>query len=318
MEKIKNSLDYCLKTPTLLSILAGGLLLAWQILYGLTPSVQIGFFAFFMAATGIPHGALDHLVAAQTLEKQQITFKLPFFLAKYLLTMAMYGVIWYALPTLSLLFFLIISAWHFGETDLDAVPFTKRWQITRFLFGGLILTILLLTHAAEVTPIWTRIVRNEDTALRIWKFVTDNTLIMCTLWSVFFGLAFIAAQYQSPTRFDKNRFFRLVTILLLAYFLPLLPAFALYFGGWHAVCSFQSIQNYLFQNNRTAFKTPLSIWKKSLPFTAVALLFLTFMVWYWQHFLQNWDPIPVLFIFLSLITLPHLNVMHSVNKSIAR
>ena len=313
MEKIKISLDYCLKTPTLLSILAGGVLLAVQILYGLTPSVQIGFFVFFMVVTGIPHGALDHLVEAQTLKKRQITFKLPFFFAKYLLTMTIYGVVWYALPTPSLLFFLIMSAWHFGETDLDAVPFTKRWQTTRFLFGGLILAILLLTHAAEVTPIWARIVRNDVITVNMWKLLTDNTFVFIGLWSVLFVLAFTAAQYQVPTRFDKNRFLRLAAILLLAYFLPLLPAFALYFGGWHAVCSFQSIQNYLLQNNQTTFKTPLSIWHKSLPFTAIALLFLTFMVWYWQHFLQNWDPIPVFFIFLSLITLPHLNVMHSVN-----
>ena len=207
MEKMKNSLDYCLKTPTSLSILAGSILLAAQILYGLTPSVQIGFFVFFMVATGIPHGALDHLVEAQTLKKRQIAFRLPFFLAKYLLTMTIYGVVWYALPTPSLLFFLIISSWHFGETDLDAVPFTKRWQITRFLFGGLILTILLLTHAAEVTPIWARIVRNDAITLNMWKLITDNALIFISLWSIFFCFSIYFRPISSTDAFRQKSFF---------------------------------------------------------------------------------------------------------------
>ena len=63
MDMVKNGANKILETPTLISIAAGSFLLLWQLLTGeLTPSVQIAFFAFFIFLTGIPHGAIDHLV----------------------------------------------------------------------------------------------------------------------------------------------------------------------------------------------------------------------------------------------------------------
>lgn len=315
MEKLAKPFLYFVQTPTLLSIILGVLLLILQAIQGsLDPSVQIIFFLFFLFLTGIPHGALDHLVERRTAQKQQKTYSFSVFLSKYVATMVIYGLLWYTSPTVSLLFFLFISAWHFGETDLENVPSTVSWSITRFLLGGLILSVLLLTHAEEVAPIWRRIVQNNEFALSIWQFSADYAPVLLSLWATFF-IGFFALSYrQSVVYFDKMRLLRLVCILVLTCFLPLLPAFALYFGGWHALNSFHSIQKYLIQDEPITVKSALVIWLKALPFTFLALVFSSFSVWYWQRFLQSWDFIPLLFIFLSLITLPHLNVMHSVNQ----
>jgi beta-carotene 15,15'-dioxygenase len=145
-----------------------------------------------------------------------------------------------------------------------------------------------------------------------------RTLILVTVGLITLVLS-VFAHKHSAINIDKGHYLRLVTILVLVYFLPLLPAFALYFGGWHALCSFKSIHDYISEKgSNSVLVLPESLaqtWTKTLAFNILAIGFLSFAVWYWQHFLQAWDPLPLLFIFLSLITLPHLTVMHQMNKT---
>jgi beta-carotene 15,15'-dioxygenase len=319
MDRVKNATHKILETPTLISIAAGSFLLFWQQLTGvLPPSVQIVFFALFIFLTGIPHGAIDHLVEKETLKRQQKRFNLPLFFAKYLLTMLFYALVWVIFPSLSLLFFLLMSAWHFGETDIEKAPPTLLWNIARFTFGCLILSWILLFHAVEVTPILERISQNNEAVMDVWQFLVPIKSIILVGLAAFSSVFCYFGNKNSSLDFDKIRFLRLFFIVVLTYFLPLLPAFALYFGGWHALCSIVNIHEYLEmkkgsdkKNNYLILKT----WSKTLAFMLLAVSFLVLAIWYWLHFYQTWDALPLLFIFLSLITLPHLNVMHRMSRN---
>jgi beta-carotene 15,15'-dioxygenase len=299
-------------TPTLVSIAAGCLLLFWQQITGeLPPPLQIVFFAIFILFTGIPHGAIDHLVEKETAERQQKSFNKLNFLAKYLRTMAFYGVAWFVFPSLSLLFFLLISAWHFGETDLENAPPTPLWNAARFSFGCFILSWILLFHAVEVTPILERISRNNEAVQAVWQFFVANKDVILIVFASVTGVLSFLANKKNALHFDKMRLVRLASIVVLTYFLPLLPAFGLYFGGWHALCSFDNIHHYLVsQNPENSEVSILKTWSKTLGFTFLAMAGLAFATWFWLRFYHTWDALPLLFIFLSLITLPHLNVMH--------
>jgi beta-carotene 15,15'-dioxygenase len=308
-------------TPTWISIIAGSILVLWQFSTGgLPPSVQITFFAVFIFLTGIPHGAIDHLVEKETAERQQKTFNLPLFLLKYVLTMLFYGLMWYVFPSVSLLFFLLISAWHFGETDIENAPPTPFWNVSRFSFGCFVLLWILLFHAEETTPILLRISQNSESVMPVWLWTVDFKMLLLLSFGLF-SLVFFFFSYKNKTiTIDKTRYLRLGLILGLTYFLPLLPAFGLYFGGWHALCSFKNIHDYLLENDdNLRHKKPitsiLNVWTKTLFFTFLAVSFLGFATWYWLHYLDSWDPLPLLFIFLSLITLPHLGVMHKMSKA---
>jgi beta-carotene 15,15'-dioxygenase len=318
MEMVKNWTYKILETPTLISVFAGLTLVVWQYMAGsIPPSVQITFFALFIFLTGIPHGAIDHLVEKETAERQQKTFNMPFFLLKYISTMLFYGLMWYVLPSISLLFFIVISAWHFGETDIEKAPSTPLWNITRFIFGSFTLLWILLFHAQETTPILERISQNSLFVMPIWSKAVEFTMPILIASILIFMAFFYLAFKKNTIKIDKNRALRLSFILILTYSLPLLPAFALYFGGWHALCSFKTIHDYLLKNcdNKPPIYSAINVWTKTLFFTFLAFISLAFSVWYWLHFLQTWDPLPLLFIFLSLITLPHLNVMHGMNKA---
>ena len=88
-----------------------------------------------------------------------------------------------------------------------------------------------------------------------------------------------------------------------------LYAFALYFGGWHAICSFEQIFKYLNLKGGITGRNPFSMWTKSLPMSVLAGIFFVAAFLIWNKTNITWDPLPLGFIFLSVITLPHLDVM---------
>ncbi len=320
MDAVKCRLNQLIQTPTLISIGIGIALLLWQqATGGLTPIVQSVFFFGFIALTGIPHGAIDHLVEKETAQRQNRNFDLKLFLLKYILTILLYGLMWYIFPSISLIFFLIISAEHFGETDIEKVPESTSWHITRFVFGVFIIFWLLLFHSSETTEILQRISKNNTNVMLLWHGAVKFSTVLLSLSASLFVLFFYFSNKNKVAIFDKSRFLRLFVLLILTCLLPLLPAFAIYFGGWHAICSLKNIHDYLINDiihNELKFSqhSIIKIWKKTIVFSVLAILFFIAAAWYRLQFFSTWDPLPSLFIFLSLITLPHLEVMRKMNR----
>lgn len=299
-----------------LTLALGIVLVGWQTAAGDLPiQVQVAVFVVLLAGAGVPHGALDHLIDQETAIRQKKPFSMTWFLMKYLLIVVVYGLIWLWVPAFCLGLFLIGSAWHFGETDIERVPPTPVWMLTRFVAGGFVLAFILLTHSAEVTPILERITRQNPLAMSVWQGVSTNAAVILPAWAMLTIGLFGWALRVCPVTVDGTRLARLGVLLTLCYSLPLLPAFGLYFGGWHALSSFCTIGTYLRQTGSSAHVI-WQVWLKSLPFTGFALLGLTLFGWLCRQWAPGWDPLPLVFVFLSLITLPHLSVMHGMNRRI--
>jgi beta-carotene 15,15'-dioxygenase len=306
-------LNTIVRVPTWITVLIGIILLFWQYFQGGLPqNIQIIFFVSLILITGIPHGALDHLIQESTDKKFNRVYNAKMFSVKYLTIMALYAFAWYWFSGLSLLIFLIISAWHFGETDLEKAPKNALiWSFTRLIYGFYILAFILLTHLDEVRPIVDKMIESQKLILEFWIFITLNVKQILYLLGLSLITIFIVAQSEFLIHFDKVRIFRLCIILFISAYLPLLPAFALYFGGWHALCAFDNIHEYLRKDHPTlSFKL---VYLKTLPFTILAIVFLCAFLWYCRVYTQQFDPFPILFIFISLITLPHLLIAHQMN-----
>ena len=303
-----------LQTPTLLTIAVGLGFVVYQQLVGPLPMVvQLIFCGFLLIVAGIPHGALDHLVERERVARLGESFSLPGFLAKYLLTMGIYAGAWLLVPVLCLLVFLLISAWHFGETDLDNAPGTAYWSLARLSAGGFVLAFILFTHAAETTPILGRIVQEDNLTLLIWQGIVAESGAVLRGWATLMLVLIMLAYGQYPVWINGWRMVRLLLIVGLTYYLPLLPAFMLYFGGWHALSSFNTLRGYLPMNTTNLAKAAWHIWQQSLPLTGISFGFLGIFAVGWYYAAPNLDPLPILFVLLSLITLPHIGVMHTVN-----
>ncbi|NOK19539.1 Brp/Blh family beta-carotene 15,15'-dioxygenase [Corallococcus carmarthensis] len=289
-----------------LVVAMGAGLVLWRRLAGeLPPAVQWSVFAVLMLGVGIPHGAVDHLIVQETARREGLTHSLGRFLVGYVLTMALYALAWRVAPAWSLGFFLLVSAWHFGDADLEGTPLTVRWILARLLVGGFVLALLLLTHPAEVTPLLERLTHHHAPTLALWH---DAVSVAGPLLLVLGWLTLMVGRH-GPSLARRDRWLPgWAAVLASGCFLPLLLAFALYFGGWHAWRSLRSIHRYL--DGRDLLHT----WLKALPFTALALGGFVLLTVMWRVTGRTADPLPVLFIFLAVLTLPHLRVMHGLNR----
>ena len=293
-----------------LNVAIGMILLLAQFVFGYLPlSVQFGYFIIMLLMTGIPHGGLDHVIARTTANENNKKFSIKTFLGRYIVAITAYTCCWLIFPSLSLLFFILISAWHFGETDIADDKHKIFLSICRFLWGTLVLMLILLMHQQETTEVLIRISNNADPVINFWTFckANSNTILIITI--CINVILLFTAYFTHQLSFSISRLINLLLILIISMYLPLLPSFALYFGGWHAVRSFELIFDYLNINGKYIDGSPIKMWVRSLPMSFLAGIFFLILFFYWQQANITWDPLPVIFIFLSVITLPHLDVM---------
>jgi len=104
-----------IKLRQLLLVIGFGLALL-HAYFPLSTNQQLGVLFVTLFTLGIPHGALDFYI------DQNINIGADkkhgyLFLFKYLMNMLVYGLVWYFLPTIAILIFIGLTAFHFGEID---------------------------------------------------------------------------------------------------------------------------------------------------------------------------------------------------------
>jgi Brp/Blh family beta-carotene 15,15'-monooxygenase len=288
------------------AVLLIGITLACAHALGSVPAlVDYLFFGVFLITLGIPHGAVDHIVAKQVAESNQRTFSLARFLAQYMLQIVLYAALWYLFPAMSLLLFILLSAWHFGESDVQPAPRHLAWKTAQFILGSFVLFFILMRQPDLTGAVIQSITQENTHASAAWSWLSVNALVVYGVLLAALGCAVAWAHTQAPIALPLKRWGYFIVLLGVINFLPLLPAFALYFGGWHALNTFHHMANFMGHTSGIS-----KLWKAALPFTLLAFVFLLLTGVVWFTTLANHDPIPVLFIFIALITLPHLVVMH--------
>jgi Brp/Blh family beta-carotene 15,15'-monooxygenase len=101
-----------------------------------------------VVALGLPHGALDPMVARKAFATY-VRYNSLLFYAGYLLAVFLYALLWIRLPTLGLASFLMISAYHFGS---DWYP--RGSMLTRLGYGLTVVTLPSLLHADDAARIF--------------------------------------------------------------------------------------------------------------------------------------------------------------------
>ncbi len=316
-----NSNPYTLQKVKLISftVIAGLLLLGWQSMgKGMPLPMQLAFLGVCLLLTGIPHGALDHLIQQEHAKRSNSNFRLLRFLGRYVAMMLLYALAWYGFPQLSLLFFLLISCWHFGETDIG--PILRLPVLTvmfRMLYGISVLIWVLLAHQAEVSAVLRHLISPAGPLYRQWIVGAVQAYWLIPASGICIITLLLIDVFMN--RVDYYRYLlalQLVVILLCGYRIPVLPAFALYFAGWHSLITLYNIKGFITGGNAAGNKPLLMVWLKALPFSLIAIAGLLATGYLLRHYAPLFDPVPLLFVFLSLITLPHMEVMHKLNRSL--
>lgn len=269
------------------------------------------FFGVLVVFTGIPHGALDHQVAKQSSKINQLQFSELNFYIRYLTPMLAYGICWFLFPTISLYLFLLLSAFHFGETDLP-IPANQSSFTTILLqmsYGLLVLFLILFLNLNEVLPILDQINIFHPSLIDFLKSSTAvrDSLMGASLFFLISLVAYFIAQ-QSITAIIKRMVLLLSVITISSLTLSLPISFAIYFGLWHSIISLENIRLHLSVSEENQMSW-LKLLGKCIPFTLFSFVGI-FALIYLFKLDKNIDLFLMgLFIGISILTLPHQEVM---------
>ena len=289
------------KYPLLLTVLAFA---AWCNPWQAEPhwhGLEVLILVLGILLTGIPHGAMDHYIARQQAMNAGRVFHIGRFIGVYIFWALLYSLLWWISPGLSLLVFLLLSAWHFGETDLKFVNIPGHLPgFKTMAYGICLLAWLLLNHAGELAA-WIQIlVPNCPSAP---QFI--NGALHIPLVAFFVLLSALLAPIGSKAGSRWLVWLCFSGFLFLCGKLSLLSGFALYFTGWHSVRAFVDISIFLPAQRKWS-----AIWRHSLPLSIISYTFLLLI--YFLTAAEVWQNsgLPAIFILLSILTLPHAHLMH--------
>ena len=270
-----------------------GLILALSIIFfGLENSYSILLFIIVMLSIGIPHGSVDHLIAFINPKARKFDNKFIYYII-YLSLIIFNIILWVISPFLGLSVFLIISCYHFGETQVIGYNSTDN-KILNFVIGANILFSLFLNNIVEL----------QDILYIIPQFAK---LDLSAFDSVFFLLISVGILMLSIVNFKIKRkvpLYAEITILYMVFFhTDLLTSFALYFGFCH------SLPMLMLEFKEFKTENFIKFYLKTLPFTILSIFFGFILYQFNNDLLTSDNLILFVFIVISSLTLPHVFIM---------
>lgn len=260
--------------------------------------IILGFSLIF--TFGILHGANDLLLIEKNIDQKK-TYNFIKSLTNYVLVIILCSLLFYFIPWLTLILFILVSAFHFGEQQWKELinNYPKWiWYSISFTYGLLIFMLLFIFHASEV----------EKIIFEISKFQISSTLIPYSFNII--GLLFLLTVGYSYYKFENLRTKILTELFYLLIFAVIFKAssliwgFALYFILWHSIPSIIEQMNFLYgkfsiQNFIFYCKSAFIYWVLSI----IGIVSLYFIFKDQQLFNA------IFFSFLAAITFPHVIVI---------
>ena len=252
---------------------------------------------------GIPHGAIDHIIF---FKKRKIT-QLKFYLI-YLGLIIGFVLMWHIAPVLSLVLFLLISAFHFGESQFEDIKLNKFLKNSFYFFWGIALLATLifynLKELANVTAYF------DDTLILEKVYDIKNVTILFYFTNIVTLFSMIMLFVYKKIKIERllSEFFLLFLIHVTFYLFPFIIGFTLYFVVLHSLKVMQDeIEFFKKDNPKFSF---LDFLKLLAPYSILSIFFTTILLLlsYYSYIPYS---IPFLsIIIISVITLPHAIVMN--------
>jgi Brp/Blh family beta-carotene 15,15'-monooxygenase len=247
---------------------------------------------------GIPHGANDHLY-----RKDKTAIGMLKFLGIYLGIISLYVILWYLMPILALILFFLVSFHHFGQSNFEN---NKVWYSPSIIWGIILIVFPVIIHFEEAILIFKSMVGLGDFNQLIFNY----NFTWPNIWQSISLILITVIYLFSLLRFQKKHFvsyfFQFLLLIIWYFITPLLFGFIVVFCLWH---SMQSIDHQLTFYTSNFKKKKENFFIACIPFSLISLLG---FIAYLYFFSFN---VGTSFILLSLITLPHVLIMHKLYVS---
>ena len=259
---------------------------------------------FLVFSFGIMHGANDLklIQRAAGLGTRTFYFRALF---SYLIVIGIIALFFSLVPVLALAFFILASAYHFGEQHwVSRISSTNAFSGIYYMAYGLIIFFLLFYfHADEVSGIIYDVTAYQVPSKAYFIGLVVSGLIFLALF-IWMGI-----KGQLITYVLEELFYLLVFYILFQS-ASLLWSFSIYFVIWHSIPSLLDQVQFL-----SGKITKATIWtyiRSSFIYWIASLIGLAVL----YYFLKDEGKlfISVLIYFLAAITFPHVLVMNKLNK----
>ena len=263
--------------------------------------------------TGVPHGAIDHLVAARLWNLDRTWADQAKFYGGYLTLMALYGGLWLVTPAWSLALCLIMAMYHFGQADLAYWRLRPLPARLFYLSRGLFLIGLpIVAFPGIVDPIFEAI---GGVHLLDWPLVaTMPGLLFAGLVVQHVVALGLAAPWATPSaRWATGR--EALNVVVLAALFGLvhpLVSFSVYFGGWHALGHI--LEMLRFFRRRGESMSVMTFYREAILFTVLPFVGLAGLYAATRSFGMENQMIALLFILIAIMTLPHMVVVEKMYR----
>lgn len=257
----------------------------------------LGFCLIF--SFGILHGANDMALISRLKGSKNISFSK--IVATYIVLVIVSIVFFLKAPIFALLFFVIISAYHFGEQNW--IELLKNCNtvvkvLFQFSYGFLILTSLFYFNTQKVTDIIFKIAQID-----LEQSFFSTILIISVFGYIVLALVLVSYFALSPIQLIEQSFY-IVVLCIIFKVASLFLGFAIYFIFWHSIPSlYDQIKflygSYTIANFKKYFKSAFIYWLVSLMGI--------FVLYYMSKDLLIFDAL--FFSFLASITFPHFMIM---------
>ena len=250
---------------------------------------------------GIIHGANDILILLKG--KKATTKAVINKTLKYFFIVVLICLVFFNLPTISLLFFLLFSAYHFGEQQWTIFENKNSNTLTLFyfFFGSLIFTMLFTINSSEVS----------DVIFDITKFyIPKSAYGISLLILLVINVVFMLINYRILKAQLVHQFILFSVMSIVFSFFDLLPAFAVYFVYFHSIPSIIEQAEFLFEDSSVKSFRKFII--KGFIYWLVAIIFLAFLYMIVKDKIDF--SLGIFFSFLAAITFPHVLVIYKMKE----
>jgi beta-carotene 15,15'-dioxygenase len=255
-------------------------------------TIQLILFSVILLSVGIPHGAIDHLISDPDLDR----VGLGKFLGIYLTLIGAYLFTWYLIPIFALFAFIVMSAYHFGQSHFlgQSMPISRTWPL--YLSRGGFFLFAILLGDWKTTKFILSSLLNLD-YLDHYRLMILGLFLATTL----------VIQWNTGLKFKLLQLIELFVLGFLLYFSPLLIGFVVYFGFWHALPSMMTEYKYL--SGFTAYNSVKKFVLQLLPFSLISFIGIGILLALGLNFLTTSELILLFFVLISLISFPHILYM---------
>ena len=232
---------------------------------------------------GLPHGALDPLVARKAFAAYK-RYSHPVFYMVYLSAVCLYALLWMRLPTLGLAGFLMISAYHFGR---DWYP--RGNALTRLGYGLTVVSLPSILHGHAEAQIFNLL-------------GTAHAQMLVEISRVISPFAVIVGGVGAVLQFTQRRkdLVEFLAIVAGALLLEPLVFFTCYFSLLH------SPRHLLETAKDLGLENCQSIALKSMTILIATLMLGGLFYLYLPHASMSGRIVMTVFIGLAALTVPHM------------